>query len=317
MKKFILALFVAMSFVSTSSIAQINEKGFSFQGYARDFEGNAIGGTTVFVKFSIFEEGNSASPDFTETHQLETDAFGVFATTVGSVNTAIFFSLDWAGKNFFLKAEVSVNNTDFVTISETELLSVPYAQAAGNGVPSGTILPFGGSVVTVPAGYLVCDGREVNIADYPLLFAAIGTSWGGNGSTTFRLPDLRGQFLRGVDGGAGIDPNAGARTALNGGNTGDEVGSYQLDEFATHTHTGTTDNDGEHFHQITGEHSEVAAFNGNDIILDTDNNGPTGNTNTANQTDTDGAHTHNFTTDATGGDETRPKNAYVHYIIKF
>ncbi len=310
-------LYSIVLFFSCISFGQINEKGFSFQGYARDFEGNAIGGTTVFVKFSIFEEGNSASPDFTETHELETDAFGVFVTTVGSVNTAIFYSLDWAGKNFFLKAEVSVNNTDFVTISETELLSVPYAQAAGNGVPSGTILPFGGSVVTVPSGYLVCDGSEVNIADYPLLFAAIGTSWGGNGSTTFRLPDLRGQFLRGVDGGEGVDPNAATRTALNGGNTGDAVGSYQMDEFETHTHTGNTDNDGAHRHQIRAESSGVLSNVGDDIILDLDNNGIISGIDTDNFTSTDGAHTHNFTTDATGGDETRPKNAYVHYIIKF
>lgn len=314
MRFFLYSIILFFAFIS---YGQINEKGFSFQGYARDFEGNAIGGTTVFVKFSIFEEGNSASPDFTETHQLETDAFGVFTTTVGSVNTAIFFSLDWAGKNFFLKAEVSVNNTDFVTISETELLSVPYAQAAGNGVPSGTILPFGGSVITVPSGYLVCDGSEVNIADYPLLFAAIGTSWGGNGTTTFRLPDLRGQFLRGVDGGAGVDPNAADRTALNGGNTGDAVGSYQMDELETHTHTGTTDNDGIHSHRIIGETSGADTAGGDDIILDLDDNGPTGNQNFNNSTDTDGAHTHNFTTAATGGDETRPKNAYVHYIIKF
>jgi microcystin-dependent protein len=57
----------------------------------------------------------------------------------------------------------------------------------------------------------------------------VGDRFGsGDGSTTFRVPDLRGRFVRGVDGGTGRDPNAAARTAMNaGGATGDQTGSIQ------------------------------------------------------------------------------------------
>lgn len=51
-----------------------------------------------------------------------------------------------------------------------------------------------------PAGWLACDGRAVKRADYPELFAAIGTAYGaGDGKTTFKLPELRARFALGVD----------------------------------------------------------------------------------------------------------------------
>ena len=63
-------------------------------------------------------------------------------------------------------------------------------------IPVGTILPFGSA--TVPAGWFECDGAEISRTSYPLLFAAIGTTWGaGDGSTTFTLPDLRFRCLFG------------------------------------------------------------------------------------------------------------------------
>lgn len=50
----------------------------------------------------------------------------------------------------------------------------------------------------VPTGYLVCNGQAVSRTTYADLFAAVGVVFGpGNGTTTFNIPDLRGQFLRG------------------------------------------------------------------------------------------------------------------------
>lgn len=73
------------------------------------------------------------------------------------------------------------------------------------GVPVGTILAFAGQ--TPPDGYLECNGQAVSRTTYAALFAAIGTTWGsGDGSTTFNLPELRGEFLRGWDHGRGVDP---------------------------------------------------------------------------------------------------------------
>ena len=52
-----------------------------------------------------------------------------------------------------------------------------------------------------------CNGSAVSRATYADLFTAIGTTFGiGNGSTTFNLPDLRGEFIRGWDNGRNVDP---------------------------------------------------------------------------------------------------------------
>lgn len=59
---------------------------------------------------------------------------------------------------------------------------------------------------TVPAGWLKADGAAVSRCTYAALFAAIGTTYGkGDGASTFTLPDLRGEFIRGFDDGRGVD----------------------------------------------------------------------------------------------------------------
>lgn len=64
-------------------------------------------------------------------------------------------------------------------------------------VPTGTILPFAGTVV--PDGFLLCNGAAVSRTTYAKLFAAIGTKWGtGDGSTTFNLPDSEGRVFQGT-----------------------------------------------------------------------------------------------------------------------
>ena len=77
-------------------------------------------------------------------------------------------------------------------------------EAARFAVPSGAVMYFAGQ--TAPAGWLKANGAAVSRTAYAALFAAIGTTYGaGDGSTTFNLPDLRGEFMRGWDDGRGID----------------------------------------------------------------------------------------------------------------
>lgn len=108
-----------------------------------------------------------------------------------------------------------------------------------NVLPPGIVIPFGGT--NVPPGWLLCDGSAVSRSIYGTLFSAIGSTWGnGDGSTTFHLPDLRGRFIRGVDGAANRDPDKTSRTAANpGGNTGNNAGSVQ-DNAHGHNHTSAT-----------------------------------------------------------------------------
>ena len=90
------------------------------------------------------------------------------------------------------------------------------------GVPSGSV--FCMAVATVPSGYLECNGAAVSRSTYAVLFAVIGTAYGtGNGSTTFNLPDLRGEFVRGFDNGRGVD-------------SGRSIASSQSSQFGQHNH---------------------------------------------------------------------------------
>jgi hypothetical protein len=70
--------------------------------------------------------------------------------------------------------------------------------------PVGEVITFAGA--TAPTGFLICNGSAISRTTYADLFVVIGTMYGvGNGTTTFNLPDLRGEFIRGFDGGRGID----------------------------------------------------------------------------------------------------------------
>jgi microcystin-dependent protein len=72
------------------------------------------------------------------------------------------------------------------------------------GQLAGTVMYMASS--NAPSGYLECDGRAVSRTTYSSLFSVIGTTYGvGDGTSTFNLPDLRGEFIRGWDHGRNID----------------------------------------------------------------------------------------------------------------
>lgn len=274
------------------------QNGISFQGIARDPQGNAIASQTITVKFTI--------GSFTETQNLETDNFGVFSATIGSVNSTGFNNLVFANLTDNLKVEV-----DGTTIYDDKFNTVPYAKAAENGVPPGTIVPFAGPKSNIPTGWLYCDGTSyASTGMYGKLYTAIGFSWGNDGGK-FRVPDLRGYFLRGVSDGTTIDPDRASRTAkYGGGNTGDAVGSYQLDIYQNHNHTGVVTGAGTHVHYLGSRGFETNGATGADGSHDDSN---------ISTHDGGGGHTHGVTINnsTTGGSETRPENASVIFIIKY
>ncbi|WP_414158832.1 phage tail protein [Pseudomonas sp. BNK-45] len=89
--------------------------------------------------------------------------------------------------------------------------------------PVGAIIPFPKG--EVPPGYLELNGSVQSIAAYPDLAAYLGTTFnkGDEGAGNFRLPESRGEFLRGWDHGRGVD-------------AGRALGTWQADEFKSHTH---------------------------------------------------------------------------------
>lgn len=111
-----------------------------------------------------------------------------------------------------------VNNTSYTTfylrpgdfcvlVANTTLNrweAIVYNRKDGN-TPVGTVIAFAADAA--PSGYLACSGQAVSQTTYADLYALIGTTYntGGEGAGNFRLPDLRGEFVRGWDNGRGVD----------------------------------------------------------------------------------------------------------------
>ena len=154
-------------------------------------------------------------------------------------------------------------------------------------VSTGTVVPLGGT--TVPTGWLECDGSAVSRTTYADLFTAIGTTHGaGDGSTTFNVPDLRGEFIRGWDNGKGTD-------------SGRTFGSSQTDALQNITGTIYGTSVGSHGGQATGAFTSQSAgstyrdslevSNGSQFLFDASNVARTST-------------------------ETRPRNIAMMYCIK-
>ncbi len=167
---------------------------------------------------------------------------------------------------------------------------------------TGMIGAFAAAGVSTLRGWIFCNGQAVDRVDFANLFAVLGEDYGnGDGSTTFNVPDYRGEFLRGTDAGSSRDPDRASRTDRGDGTTGAVVGTKQGDEVESHTHGSA----GLHNHPIevrsgsTGgtagveRQAQSASTVNNARILD------------------DGAHTHS----SVGGNENRPRNVYVDYYI--
>ena len=221
------------------------------------------------------------------------------------------------------------------------------AGAASSLVPSGVVMAYAGA--TPPTGWLLCNGAAISRVTYASLFAAINTAHGYGDNIpvtgTFNIPDYRGRFIRGTDTmgtAASRDPDRATRTAaLAGGNTGDAVGSVQVNATAkngltasssTPTFTGTAStNTGNvsigHTHSLPGipVNGGSTPYGFSSFL--------TGNSANATVTmpstttgDASANHQHSFTSSGTvtaptitvgvGDSETRPLNAYVNYIIK-
>jgi len=185
--------------------------------------------------------------------------------------------------------------------------------------PIGTIVAFAGEWPPwrePDPDWMLCDGRALpNNEDYKQLFSVIGTSWGDGstgdnaqpGITKFNLPDLRGVFLRGVNGNAQRDPEAANRAATRAGeNGGNRVGSLQGDQLKVHAHTIS---DPGHAHEMgafceggniydSGDRRSAWAYFG--CPIRSTSNATTG-----------------ISINNAGGAETRPVNAAVYWIIRY
>ena len=297
MKKDILILLALLAF-PLLSIAQSVPEGFNYQAVVRDAAGNIKKEATVELQFSLLPSQFSSQASWVETHTVKTDQFGTCSLVIGSGQkvsgtAATFNEVDFSASSYWLKVELKEGGQYIELGGAQKLMSVPYARVAGKvaadvpTMPAGTIIAFGGNLDKIPAGWLLCTGSGVSRSTYQNLFNAIGTNWGvGNNATTFNLPDLRGMFLRGATMGTNRDPDVATRYGLRGGNIGDNAGSYQGESLLSHDHGFTRYSFKTH----------RARGGGGETLWANDS----------------GART-----TKTGGNETRPENAYVYYIIKY
>lgn len=200
--------------------------------------------------------------------------------------------------------------------------------------PSGMIMPYAGAAI--PSGWLECNGAEVDISAYPKLSAALGSTWNTaknplTGATyaapaagKFRVPDMRGAFLRGSSSGVnnaqgvatGLAEFQAHKTAKNGLSatstapafTGSAVGSGTVS--ADHAHTAM----------------RAGINNGGWVVSGSAGAGQVGLSDTANTSGANANHSHTVTaagtnsapaiTVAAGDAETRPDSVGVRYLIK-
>lgn len=170
-------------------------------------EGNQnVGGEKTFTRTAFFKGGAFVS-----------DTVGDFAANqclqLGANNVNTYFYNKRSGKYLSMRNDGELRYDGKRLLNTDDLLGM---------VPSGTVLYFAGSAA--PAGWLKANGAAVSRTAYAALFAAIGTTYGaGDGRSTFNLPDLRGEFLRGWDDGRGVD-------------TGRVFGSAQAHALQSHQH---------------------------------------------------------------------------------
>jgi len=163
-------------------------------------------------------------------------------------------------------------------------------------IPAGLIASF--ACERAPTGWLECDGAEVSREDYANLFAVIGTIWGaGDGATSFTLPDLRAQFLRGWDHGRGLDD-------------GRVFASDQSSANKAHNHGGLTSMGGSHMHGFS-----IINFNPVNVAAGGIASAQAGQIEEERITQVAGSHQHQISSDGDG--ESRPRNSAILYAIKF
>ena len=189
--------------------------------------------TTAYVTTAV----TNKATDLTSAYQAyTTNAIVTYSNTVNTLLTAKanLASPEFTGVPIAPTASAGTNNTQIATTAFTTgavttvqnalnaaVTALQDAINATRPVPVGAV--FYMSASTVPYGYLEANGQAVSRATYAALWAYLGSPNTGNGSTTFNVPDLRGEFVRGWDNGRGVDTNR-------------QLGSVQYSQNQEHNH---------------------------------------------------------------------------------
>jgi len=219
---------------------------------------------------------------------------------------------DTSNSNFVaIRAPSDVSSDVTLTLPNSDGNANDVLQSDGSGNLSFTALPQAvptGSVhlmasTTVPSGYEKCNGQALSRTVYADLFAEIGTAFGaGDGSTTFNVPDLRGEFVRGWDDSRGVDSGRNFATA-------------QSDQNKQHNHSASatsTVTDPGHNHVYIDQQAHNEGYR---PWKAGDNDCGQRNKNTSNAFTGISVST-SVSVANDGGNEARPRNIAMMYVIK-
>jgi microcystin-dependent protein len=166
--------------------------------------------------------------------------------SLGDIGEALTQSLDRNGRGAMLAPLILSSSNPTQALEAVSKAYVESKLVYATGMPVASVCAF--ASLTAPAGWLKCDGLAVSRTTYSVLFGIIGTTYGvGDGSTTFNLPNLVGEFIRGTP-------------------VGRDVGSKQAGSLAAHTHPlsdpghthGVSASQAAHSHGITtGSHGHT------------------------------------------------------------
>lgn len=152
MKKLIL---ISALFISLFTFAQVPQ-GISYQAIALNGSGSPVVNSNVRVKLSILDSSASGTVLYSETQLKPTNAQGLFNLVIGqgTLVSGAFNTINWGTNSKFLKVEMdAAGGTTYITVGTTQLLSVPYAMAAG-------------SLAGTSANDSILDNRYSNFAFY-------------------------------------------------------------------------------------------------------------------------------------------------------
>jgi len=250
----------------------------TFRGvFSGTFNGNVNGSASSLTSSTTFNfSGDILSNDLTFTGSGGTSTFHTSLNT--SIITSKTEATDTKTTDYFLISRTTVD--PITNSSSTVLRKTSKATIISNlpVVPVGAIFPFAGT--TPPAGYLLCEGSEVSISKYSVLFSIIQHTYRASalllGFNTFALPDLRGRFPLGADnmnnhltvpskGNSNIQINAGGGSA----NRVTDVSADNIGAGAgTENQTLSTSNLPEHTHNMSSGNTQYYAVGAPNVVDD-------------------------------------------------
>jgi hypothetical protein len=245
--------------------------------------------------------------------------------TTAQMNSAISAGVASGTANLATSASVSTLGTA-VSTNTADIASIKSTISGSSSAPPGSVMTYAGP--TCPTGYLSADGSSYLISSYQNLanaFLKSGSSyvWGSADATHFNVPDMRGEFVRGVDAAGLRDPSVSTRTNTSGATVGGVVGSYEADQIQGHKHD-ISDPGHKHWSMsnLGGDYTGwgyagnltggVSAVNGAGL----------GNGNNRTSPEVTNVLVQGVTSDGINGtprsgNETRPKNVMMNFCVKY